>query len=75
MIYAGIYEPQGINVLNPTQIVCIKLDSDFFNYGSYSSVSIEASWDGYGIMTKSIKNDDFLFLFFAREATICMFLL
>lgn len=65
-MHAGVFEPQGINVLEPIQTVCTKLGGDPFSLGSYSSVAVGASGDVYDILEESVGDGR---LFFAGEAT------
>ncbi|XP_069154734.1 protein FLOWERINGUS D-like [Solanum lycopersicum] len=65
-ILKGIYEPQGINVPKPIQIVFTSWGSDPFSYGSYSSVAVGASGDDYDILAETVGDGR---LFFAGEAT------
>lgn len=65
-VYAGIYEPKGINVPEPIQTVCTRWGSDPFCFGSYSNVAVGASGDDYDILAESVGDGR---LFFAGEAT------
>ena len=47
-LLSGIYEPQGINVTEPIQIVFTRWGSDPFSFGSYSNVAVGASGDDCG---------------------------
>ncbi|WMV31628.1 hypothetical protein MTR67_025013 [Solanum verrucosum] len=65
-ILKGIYEPQGINVPKPIQIVFTSWGSDPFSFGSYSNVAVGASGDDYDILAETVGEGR---LFFAGEAT------
>lgn len=65
-ILRGIFNPKGIDVPDPIQVVCTRWGQDQFAYGSYSHVAIGASGDDYDILAESVGDGR---VFFAGEAT------
>ncbi|GMH17888.1 hypothetical protein Nepgr_019729 [Nepenthes gracilis] len=65
-ILRGIFNPKGIEVPNPIQVVCTRWGQDRFTYGSYSYVAIGSSGDDYDILAESVGDGR---VFFAGEAT------
>ncbi|KAK9287095.1 hypothetical protein L1049_015506 [Liquidambar formosana] len=65
-ILRGIFNPKGISVPDPVQVVCTRWGKDHFTYGSYSYVAIGSSGDDYDILAESVGDGR---VFFAGEAT------
>ncbi|CBI34053.3 unnamed protein product, partial [Vitis vinifera] len=65
-ILKGIFNPKGIAVPDPIQVVCTRWGKDRFTYGSYSYVAIGSSGDDYDILAESVGDGR---VFFAGEAT------
>ncbi|XP_057976500.1 lysine-specific histone demethylase 1 homolog 1 [Malania oleifera] len=65
-ILSGIFNPKGISIPEPIQVVCTRWGKDRFTYGSYSYVAIGSSGDDYDILGESIGGGR---VFFAGEAT------
>lgn len=65
-ILKGIFNPKGIAVPDPLQVICTRWGQDQFTYGSYSYVGIGSSGDDYDILAESIGDGR---VFFAGEAT------
>ncbi|KAK6916133.1 Amine oxidase [Dillenia turbinata] len=65
-ILRGIFNPKGINVPDPLQVVCTQWGKDEFSYGSYSYVATGSSGDEYDILAESVGGGR---VFFAGEAT------
>ncbi|RVW82852.1 Lysine-specific histone demethylase 1-like 1 [Vitis vinifera] len=53
-ILKGIFNPKGIAVPDPIQVVCTRWGKDRFTYGSYSYVAIGSSGDDYDILAESV---------------------
>lgn len=65
-ILRGIFNPKGISVPDPVQVVCTRWGKDSFTYGSYSYVAIGSSGDDYDILAECVGDGR---VFFAGEAT------
>lgn len=65
-ILRGIFNPKGIEVPDPLQVICTRWGKDRFTHGSYSYVKIGSSGDDYDILAESIGDGR---IFFAGEAT------
>ncbi|GAB2292009.1 Lysine-specific histone demethylase 1 1 [Dionaea muscipula] len=65
-ILRGIFNPKGIDVPDPIQVVCTQWGQDHFTYGSYSHVAIGSSGDDYDILAETVGDGR---VFFAGEAT------
>ncbi|KAB5534682.1 hypothetical protein DKX38_017768 [Salix brachista] len=64
-VLRGIYNPKGVDVPDPIQIICTRWGGDPFSYGSYSHVRVQSSGNDYDILAENVGGR----LFFAGEAT------
>ncbi|KAG6556525.1 hypothetical protein Mapa_001851 [Marchantia paleacea] len=65
-ILRDIFEPQGVSVPDPLQVVCTRWGKDQFALGSYSNIAVGSSGKDYDILAESVGQGR---LFFAGEAT------
>ena len=60
-----IFTPQGVAVPDPVDSACVRWGSDPFAFGSYSSVSVDATGEDYDVLAEPVGAQ----LHFAGEAT------